>query len=301
MADEASNQDEGFGIPLAPYVEAHHLNSPANINPELLSGIETVMLSRFNYLAAQIHHLMGQVEDMRITNSRNQSPRDSSSSAVASTDGGDDASIPSIPGDRVQEVFDERSTGELQSILTALHDPFVTVNKKKLYVQPTVKAKTDARTFIEHITKVIKEKQADPEGQEAGVAEHHEKILGYLDDLPLDLKADCTLSSTKQRRSGTTLRPILSLPVTPITKALPPISLALRELGGRAVLVPRPPSPSRRTPARAMSSDVDTHPVRSPDLAVSMGTVSVVAALDDLGPPSPLQAEYPLRDCGFWG
>ena len=89
------------------------------------------------------------------------------SSAVASTEGGDDTSIAPIPGARVQEAFDELRAGELQGTLEVLHDPFVTVNNKKLYVQRTINANRDARTSIEHVTQVIKEKQANPEGQEA--------------------------------------------------------------------------------------------------------------------------------------
>ncbi|KAH7275570.1 hypothetical protein B0J15DRAFT_588097 [Fusarium solani] len=98
MADEASNQDEGFGLP-----------------PRLPSR-----------------------QSLR-------SPRNNILSAAASTEGVDDTSIPSIPGDRVQEAFDELRTGELQRS----SQPFT----------------THARTFIEHITQVIKEKQANPKGK----------------------------------------------------------------------------------------------------------------------------------------
>ncbi|KAM6520930.1 hypothetical protein FSOLCH5_005712 [Fusarium solani] len=141
MADEASNQDEGFGLPPRQFAR-EWLDIE---NPESLSAIETVMLSRFNYLAAQNQHIMLQLENLHLANSRSQSPRNNILSAAASTEGVDDTSIPSIPGDRVQEAFDELRTGELQRS----SQPFT----------------THARTFIEHITQVIKEKQANPKGK----------------------------------------------------------------------------------------------------------------------------------------
>ncbi|KAL2691940.1 hypothetical protein Neosp_002333 [[Neocosmospora] mangrovei] len=91
-------------------------------------------------------------------------------------------------------LFNGLRTGELQKI------PFVTVNNKKLYVQRTINANTDARTFIEHVTQVIKGKQANPDGQEADVAEHHEKLLDYLDNLTPDLKTDLYIELNKEKK-----------------------------------------------------------------------------------------------------
>lgn len=61
---------------------------------------------------------------------------------------------------------------------------------KKLYVQRTINANTDARTFVIHIAQVVKEKQANPEGHQADIAEHHEKLLGYLDSLKPDARPE---------------------------------------------------------------------------------------------------------------
>ncbi|RMJ14976.1 hypothetical protein CDV36_005355 [Fusarium kuroshium] len=92
------------------------------------------------------------------------------------------------------------ATGELREILTALHDSFVTVNNKKLHVQRIINANKDARTFIEHVTEVMKEKQANPEGQEEDVAENHEKMLGHLANLTPGLKMDLYIELNKAKK-----------------------------------------------------------------------------------------------------
>ncbi|KAI8679893.1 hypothetical protein NCS57_00268400 [Fusarium keratoplasticum] len=205
MAEDSSNHDEGFGLPPAPTIAPEFSAEWLDLeHPESVSAIEAVILSRLHFIAAQNQHIMLQLKNLRLTNYRTQSRRGSMSSTATSTEGGGDGNIAPIPGARAQEAFDELRTGELQVILTALHNPFVTINNKKLYVQRTINANTDAQTFIEHITQVIKEKQANPEGQEADVAEHHEKLLGYLDNLTLGLKTDLyiELNKTKKKRDS---------------------------------------------------------------------------------------------------
>ncbi|UPK96936.1 hypothetical protein LCI18_007871 [Fusarium solani-melongenae] len=99
---------------------------------------------------------MLQLDNLHLINSRTQSRRGSMSSTAASTNGGDDGSIAPISGARVQEAFDELRTGELQVILTALRHR----QQEEVRTQRTINANTDAQTFIEHITQVIKEKHA---------------------------------------------------------------------------------------------------------------------------------------------
>ncbi|RTE79354.1 hypothetical protein BHE90_006178 [Fusarium euwallaceae] len=202
MSEDESYQDEGLGLPPAPTIPPEFARAWLDVvHPEHLSISETVILSRLQYIAAQVHHLAGQVEDLRSAISRGQSRRGSmSSSTAASTEGGDDTSVTPIPSDRVQEAFNELRTGELREILTALHDSFVAVNNKKLHVQRIINANKDARTFIEHVTEVIKEKQANPEGQEEGVAENHEKMLGHLANLTPDLKMDLYIELNKAKK-----------------------------------------------------------------------------------------------------
>ncbi|RSL58136.1 hypothetical protein CEP54_007921 [Fusarium duplospermum] len=275
MADDESYQDEDFGPPPAPTIPPEFAHEWLDVaHPESLSAVETVFMSRLQHIAVQLHHLMGQVEDMRIANARAQSRRGSMSSAAASTDGGGDTGVVPIPSDRVQEAFSELRTGELQKILTALHDPFVTVNKKKLYVQRIINANTDARTFIEHITEVIKEKQVNPEGQEADVAEHDERMLCYLDNMTPALKTDLyiQLNKAKKKRDNPKVKakhaesPILIDTNDSIIKALPPVGLAPRELGGRTVLAPRPARPCRQT---SNSSQGNEQPRRYPSRQTS--------------------------------
>ncbi|RSM09048.1 hypothetical protein CDV31_007910 [Fusarium ambrosium] len=202
MADDASYQDEeGLGLPPAPTIPPEFARAWLDVvHPENLSIFETVIMSRLQYIAAQVHHLAGQVEDMRSAISRGQGRRGSMSSTAASTEGGDDTSIAPIPSDRVQEAFNELRTGELREILTALHDSFLTINNKKLHVQRIINANKDARTFIEHVTEVIKEKQANPEGQEEGVAENHKKMLGHLANLTPGLKMDLYIELNKAKK-----------------------------------------------------------------------------------------------------
>ncbi|KAI8723696.1 hypothetical protein NCS52_00226200 [Fusarium sp. LHS14.1] len=169
MVNEASNHDEGFVLPSAPTIAPEFAHEWLELeHPEMASVVE-----RFSWLA-NTTSLPRKITSCCSSRTRSapilgiiQSRRSSMSSAAASIEGGDDARIAPIPGARVQEAFDELRAGELRRILEALHDPFVTVNNKKLYVQRTINASTDARTFIEHVTQVIKEKQANPEGQEA--------------------------------------------------------------------------------------------------------------------------------------
>ncbi|RSL66621.1 hypothetical protein CEP51_012788 [Fusarium floridanum] len=200
--DESYQDEEGLGLPPAPTIPPEFARAWLDVvHPENLSIFETVIMSRLQYIAAQVHHLARQVEDLRNAISRGRSRRGSmSSSTTASTKGGDDTSIAPIPSDRVQEAFNELRTRELREILTALHDSFVTVNNKKLHVQRTINANTDATTFIEHVTEVIKEKQANPEGQEVGVAGHYEKMLGYLANLAPDLKMDLYIELNKAKK-----------------------------------------------------------------------------------------------------
>ncbi|RSL42179.1 hypothetical protein CEP53_012338 [Fusarium sp. AF-6] len=201
MTEDINNQDEGSRLPPAPTtVPGFTLEWPEIENPESLPPSKRAILSGLSYLAAQNNILMVKLEDMRIAMSRTRSRRGNMSFAAASTEGGDDTSIAPILSDRVQEAFNELRTGELREILTALHDSFVTVNNKKLHVQRIINVNKDARTFIEHVTEVMKEKQASPEGQEEGVAENHEKMLGRLANLTPGLKMDLYIELNKAQK-----------------------------------------------------------------------------------------------------
>ncbi|EEU40368.1 uncharacterized protein NECHADRAFT_76564 [Fusarium vanettenii 77-13-4] len=157
MADQASNHDEGFSVPPAPTIAPEFAHEWLDLeHRESVSAVHTVLLARQHYIAAQNHHIMLQLENLHLANSRTQSRRSSMSSAAASTEGGDDARIAPIPGARVQEAFDELRTGELQG----------SSRPSTIHLSRST-TRSYARTFIEHVTQAIKEKQANPEGQEA--------------------------------------------------------------------------------------------------------------------------------------
>ncbi|KAL2691942.1 hypothetical protein Neosp_002335 [[Neocosmospora] mangrovei] len=101
MADKANNQDKGFGLPPAPTIAPGFAHEwPELEHPEMASDVETVLLAHQHYLAAQNNRIILQLENLLLTTSRTQRDRSNISSAEASTGGGGDTSIPSIPGDR---------------------------------------------------------------------------------------------------------------------------------------------------------------------------------------------------------
>ncbi|KAM6533385.1 hypothetical protein FALCPG4_006374 [Fusarium falciforme] len=116
MAEDSSNHDEGFGLPPAPTIAPEFSAEWLDVeHPESLSAVQAVILSRLHFIAAQNQHIMAQLENLRITNSRSKSPHNSISSAATSTEGGDDTNIPSVTGDRKKEAGQPPGKGKGQS------------------------------------------------------------------------------------------------------------------------------------------------------------------------------------------
>ncbi|KAF4465064.1 hypothetical protein FALBO_8103 [Fusarium albosuccineum] len=185
---ETHQEGQGLGLPPAPNVEPAFATAWLGVkHPESVSAATAVLMARQEFIAGQNQQIMGMIQNL-YTLMPNR--RGSVSSTAASTAGDDDTGLEgslSLPAGDIQEAYDGITSGELHDIMIAIHDPFVTVNNKELYVQRTMAAAKDAQTFIKH-------------GQEADVHDNHVKILGYIKNLTPDLINDVYIGLNKAKR-----------------------------------------------------------------------------------------------------
>ncbi|KAF5008914.1 hypothetical protein FDECE_4826 [Fusarium decemcellulare] len=202
---ETHEEGQDLGLPPAPNVEPPFATAWLGVkHPESVSAATAVLMAQNEFIAKQNQQIMGMIQKLYTLMAKNQSRRGSVSSTAASTAGGDDdtgleASL-SIPAGDIQEAYDGITSGEVHDIMIAIHDPFVTVNNKKLYVQRTQAATKDAQTFIKHVKAIIEERQNNSQGQEADVLDNHVKILGYINNLTPDLINDVYVGLNKAKK-----------------------------------------------------------------------------------------------------
>ncbi|KAJ3532657.1 hypothetical protein NM208_g8346 [Fusarium decemcellulare] len=180
---ETHEEGQGLGLPPAPNVGPLFAREwPQHEQPQSLSAVTTVLMARQEFIAEQNQQIMGMIQNLDTLMSKTQSRRGSVSSTAASTAGDDDDTGLegglSLPAGDIQAAYDGITSGEVHDIMIAIHDPFVTVNNKKLYVHRTMAATKDAQTFIKHVKATIEERQNNSQGQEADVHYSHVKILG---------------------------------------------------------------------------------------------------------------------------